>query len=321
MPGILGRFKAFLVTQLRLFMAPRCQILYIRSHVAAFPASWWAKILGIPTVQEVNGPYEDLFLAWPWTRKFSRIITFIFKTQYKWANSVIAVTPELVDWVQAESGNQNVFMVSNGANIDLFRPGIKPSKNFPVTKTYVIFFGALAQWQGVTDMLEAAGCSIWPDNVNLVIVGDGVESEKVKAAASLNKKIVYLGRQPQHALPGLIVGAVASLSVKVGKWNATGLMPLKLFETLACGVPIIVTDFPGMADFVCKHDCGLVVPPNSPESIAEAVRQLAQNKDITREMGTRGRVAVEKGHSWDRRAEQTLSVLDSIAKRIDEVAG
>jgi glycosyltransferase involved in cell wall biosynthesis len=166
-------------------------------------------------------------------------------------------------------------------------------------------------------MLEAVSCSTWPDDIYLIIVGDGVEARKVKAAASTNEKIVYLGRQPQRALPGLIGGSIASLSVKVGKWETTGLLPLKLFETLACSIPIIVTDYPGMGDFVRTHDCGMVVPPNSPTAIAAAVHQLAKNKDAARKMGARGRKAVESDHSWDKRAEQTLDVLHSIVKKID----
>jgi glycosyltransferase involved in cell wall biosynthesis len=267
-------------------------------------------------VQEVNGPYEDIFLAWPWTRRFSRIITFMFKTQYKWADAVIAVTPELVDWVRSESGNPNVHMVSNGANTDLFRPGRKASEKIYVPKKYAIFFGVLAPWQGVSDMLEAVRRPEWPEDVSLVIIGDGVEATNVKNAASINKKIVYLGRQPQRVLPGLIGSSVTALSPQAGERGTTGLFPIKFFESLACGVPVIVSNFPGMSYFVHQHNCGLVVPPNSPEAIAEAVRQLAQNEDIAREMGRHGRVAVEKDHSWDRRAEQTLSVLDSIAGKI-----
>jgi glycosyltransferase involved in cell wall biosynthesis len=316
-PGTFGRLKAFLVTQLRLICAPRCQVLYIRSHVAAFLVSWWAKFLGIPTIQEVNGPYEDLFLAWPWTRKFSRLIMYMFKRQYTWADSVIAVTPELVDWVKRESGNQNVYMVSNGANTDLFRPGIELSKNFSVPKKYAFFFGALATWQGIPDMLEAVRCPTWPEDVGLVIVGDGVEATNVKNAASNEKKILYLGRQPQRILPGLIGNSIAALSPQAGERGRTGLFPIKFFESLACGVPVIVTDYPGMGDFVRNHDCGMVVPPNSPTAIAEAVHQLAKNKDAARKMGARGRKAVESDHSWDKRAEQTLDVLHSIVKKID----
>jgi len=85
--------------------------------------------------------------------------------------------------------------------------------------------------------------------------------------------------------------------------------PLKLFETLACGIPVIVSDLPGQADLVRAGRCGLVIPGNDPAALARAVAQLAAAPDEAREMGRRGAALVRAEHSWRARAIEIDKVL------------
>lgn len=184
---------------------------------------------------------------------------------------------------------------------------------------YVIFFGALARWQGVGTMLKAVQHPDWPKEVTLVIVGDGVERAIVEDVARRCPRVQYLGRRLYHELPGLIARAVAGLvpSNNLGGRGATGLAPLKLLETLACGVPVVVTDFPPMADLVRTGRCGLVIPPDDPGALAAAVAELWASPEKRGAMGAAGRALVEQDHSWDCRAEATHKILlDVVTKGV-----
>jgi glycosyltransferase involved in cell wall biosynthesis len=87
-------------------------------------------------------------------------------------------------------------------------------------------------------------------------------------------------------------------------------------ETLACGVPVIVTDFPFMVDLVRRNHCGLVIPPGDARALAEAVRYLYEHPRERVEMGRRGREAVVREHSWDIRAQATERILmEVLAKK------
>ncbi|MFN6991322.1 MAG: glycosyltransferase [Fervidobacterium sp.] len=88
-----------------------------------------------------------------------------------------------------------------------------------------------------------------------------------------------------------------------------GLSPLKLYESLACGIPVIVTDFPEISDIVRNGECGIVVKYNSPEEIAKAVRFLFENPGIRDLMGKKARKIAAEEHSWDKRAEQVDLIL------------
>lgn len=309
-PSLLERLWEFVRVQLCLWFRGKPDILYIRWHFASWPAALLARLRCVRVVQEVNGPYEDLFLAWPATRRLAWLFTWLMRSQLRWADAIIAVTPQLAEWVQKENGQAKakVVVVPNGANTELFHPSA--SAPVPLPEKYVVFFGALAPWQGIDTMLKAVEESEWPAEVKLVIVGDGVEKRAVLPAAQ-GGRVVYLGVLPYAQVPGVVARSIAGLSPKnaAGGRSDTGLSPLKVFETLACGVPVIVTDFPGQADLVTSARCGIVIPPDNPRALAGAVAYLYHHPEERAAMGKRGRELVEREHSWDSRAEQMDAVL------------
>lgn len=308
-PSALVRLIAFISVQLRVMACPRPDAVYVRWHFATLLGALWFWLRGVPVVQEVNGHYEDLFSVWPWTRRFAIVFKALSRWQLRLADAVIVVTDQLVDWCRREGVSSPVVVIPNGANTCLFTPHAKTEMELP--ETFVVFFGALSPWQGIDTLLAAKALPQWPAQVALVLAGDGVDRAKVEQAAARDKGIVFLGRLPQRVLPGLVVRALAGL---IPKSNAagheeTGLMPLKLFELMACGVPVIVTDFPGMADVVRKAACGIVVSPDAPAQLADAVRACVDQRVEVAAMGLRGQQVAEAEHSWDARAGQTYDLM------------
>ena len=290
------------------------QAIYIRSHAAAFPTALWARLFRIPVAQEINGTVEDLFIAWPWTRRFARLLRWLMRMQLKWADAVVVVTPQLKEWVISEVGQLPVYVITNGANTVLFSPEAVSSRALP--ERYLVFFGALALWQGIDTLLGSVERPEWPQDVHLVIAGDGVKLSLVRQVADRNSRVVYLGLIPYKEMPGIVARSIAGLSPQnnISNRSDKGLSPLKVFETLACGVPVIVTDFPGQADLVRSGHCGLIVPPEDVAALAQAVCYLYERPQEAREMGARGHDLVVHEHSWDHRAEATAAVLDRVIK-------
>lgn len=309
MPGAFGRAAEFLRVQGRLRRTSQdIDALYVRSHFAALPAVLWARRRGIPVVMEVNGPYDDLFAAWPWTRRLSGLFIALSRLQFRRASALITVTPQLADWLSREAPGREVSVVPNGANTDIFSPSASTQLKLP--ECFVVFFGALAAWQGLDTLTQAVLDSNWPDQVSLVVAGDGAQRTTIEQAIS-DPRVVYLGSIPYRDVAGVVARALAGLAPKnsIGGRTATGLAPLKVFETLACGTPAIVTDFPGQADLIRECGCGIVIPPEDPSALARAVADLAANPAEAAAMGRRGRESVATSHSWDSRSESTLTVI------------
>ena len=284
------------------------QIVYVRGHVLSLPISYWARIRGAPVVQEINGPYDDVAIAYEWAKPFARLIAWMSGTQFRLADHLITVTPQLADWIRGQGMTTPIDVVPNGANTDLFHPDATCDLALP--DRYVVFFGGLARWQGIPTLLAAKATADWPEGIDLVIVGDGPERAAVEAAAEADPGIRYVGRQPYKTLPGIVANSLCGLVPKNnrGDRTGTGLYPLKVFETLACGVPAVVSDFPGQADLVRDNDAGLAVPAEDPGALARAVARIAADPAAAEAMGARGRDAIVNAHSWDIRAGQTAAI-------------
>lgn len=287
-------------------------VLYIRGHYLAFPSAVVAKIFGIKIVHEINGPYEDLFVTYPALNKFRKILIWMQRQQYRWADMLISVTEDLRVWAARESDGKPSYLIPNGANIDLFKPDLPRPENLP--DRYAIFFGGLAAWHGVPVMLDAIQHSSWPYDLDLVIIGDGPCGDKVRDAAKNNPRIHALGKKPYREIAAYVGHALVGLVPisNPGDRSSTGLFPLKLFETLACGVPVIVTDFPGQADLVRENQCGLIISPNDAAALAQSVAKLAADPQTASEMGRRGYDCIVSQHSWDKRAADTLDLIKSL---------
>ena len=318
MPGLLGRALEFLRLQLRCARASaNIDVLYVRAHFAAWPASVWGAFRRLRTVQELNGVYADAVVAHPRLRPFRRLIAAAQRSQLRSASLVICVTEGLARWVKGEASHQRVTVIPNGANTELFTPDGPIAQGLPAR--YVAFIGSLAQWHGVETMLSATSDPGWPAGVALLIAGKGARSEEVRKAAAASDRVVYLGQVPYGDVPAVVRGAMAVLSVQPAIPTTTigGINPLKVYEALACGVPVIVANHPGQADLVRGEACGWIVPPDDPAAIARAVGEVTDNPNEASARGARGRRAVLREHSWDARAASTHKALLGLLGRHD----
>jgi len=93
-------------------------------------------------------------------------------------------------------------------------------------------------------------------------------------------------------------------------------LPVKMFEYMASSLPVIASDFSLWRDIVEGNDCGIMVDPESPEEIAEALEYLIDNPQQAKEMGENGRKAVEEKYSWDSEGEKLLALYKSLGKDV-----
>ena len=75
--------------------------------------------------------------------------------------------------------------------------------------------------------------------------------------------------------------------------------PIKLFEYMAAGVPVIASNFPLWKEIIVKAECGILVDPMDPVSISDAIRWVIQNPEEAQAMGERGRLAALQYYNWE----------------------
>jgi glycosyltransferase involved in cell wall biosynthesis len=85
----------------------------------------------------------------------------------------------------------------------------------------------------------------------------------------------------------------------------------KIMEYMACGVPVLVSDRPGLRDLVQTHSCGFCADESSPEAISAGVNALLRHPEQALDMGKAGRHAFETVFCYERQFAPVLSALEA----------
>ena len=166
-------------------------------------------------------------------------------------------------------------------------------------------------WQGIGSLLEAVRLPEWPSGLPLVFVGDGAMRPAVDAAAAeMPDRVVYLGRLPYAEVAGVVAHAVVSFVPMMAPERETLFSPLKLYESMACGVPVVASDVTGISEVVSEYRCGILFPAGDAAAIAHAAALVVGDPVGAREMGRRGRETVVVRFSWQARAAERAQVVD-----------
>jgi glycosyltransferase involved in cell wall biosynthesis len=168
------------------------------------------------------------------------------------------------------------------------------------TDTYLIVIVAnLLPYKGHEDLLNALS-KINPnlgDNWRLCVVGrdNGLlpKLKKLVSSLKLNDKILWLGSRNDvyNILATANLGVLCSH--EEGFSNA-------IIESMSMGLPMVVTDVGGNSEAIIEKQCGLVVPPKSPEMLANAILWMYQNPKEAKQYGENGRQRVIEYFSIER---------------------
>jgi glycosyltransferase involved in cell wall biosynthesis len=200
--------------------------------------------------------------------------------------------------------HDDVSCVPNGVDLDRFSNDLERGSN-------ILFLGRLAPKKRVSDLIRAFARveSEFPET-DLIVVGTGPREEDLAAlAADLNvsHRVSLEGRVPDEAVTRHY--ATAGVFVLPSVWEGH---PLTLLEAWASGAPVIATSVEGIKEFVDHRETGYLVPPESPDELAEGLRFALGNPEDAREWGRNARGLVEEEYSWDGVAERTHELYTEI---------
>jgi glycosyltransferase involved in cell wall biosynthesis len=176
-----------------------------------------------------------------------------------------------------------------------------------------LFVGALSKWhgyKGLEVLINAlAIASKLRKDMALLVVGDGILKPAYQKQASelnLSDKVIIAGDASDQDLPSYY--AASDLLVLPSKDRSEG-FGLTILEANACGKPAIGSNVGGIPDVIHHGRNGLLVPPNDPKALSNALVLLVEDDSLRTEMGRNGRRFAEE-HDWSKVADATEKIYD-----------
>jgi colanic acid biosynthesis glycosyl transferase WcaI len=239
----------------------------------------------------------------------SRLEGFLYSA-YDW---VSAVTPGIRDAVLAVNPDAHLLFLPNGVDTDFFHRVAIDSveQGFEPGKSVFVYAGTHGYVSAIDVILEAAGLLRDEPTISFVLVGDGSDKPRLEAMAREKQlgNVRFLPSRPVGEMPALFSASRASLvPLRSGEFFRRTL-PAKMFPSLACATPVIHCGDGDAAALIKETGCGLVVKPDSPTELAEAVRTLAGDPGLARSLGDRGRQLVEERFGWRSSLDSWLETL------------
>lgn len=242
----------------------------------------------------------------------ARLAVVIDRWSLRMADLVIADTaPHLDFYGQIAAGLRNEgFVVPVGADDDVFMP--RP--DVAVDPKTVLFYGSLVPLQGVATIIEAAAL-LKPDDIRVVIVGDGQDRPEVEAAiARTDASVVQMGMMPLDQLPGHIARATVCLGIFGASDKAGRVVPHKLYECLAMGRPVITREGPAIQSLFNPGEV-VTVPPADAEALAAAIRSLIGDPEVREPVARSGHHAYSTRYRGESLADLVRVAFEAAVER------
>ena len=276
---------------------------------------------GRPFVFEVRDLWPELPRAMGVIRNSLVLaaMSVLERLAYRCAHACIGLSPGIVAGIRRRSPRDKaVALVPNGADVTKFHPPDNRCCPGVKKKFRAVFSGAHGIANGLDAVLDAAAVlkERNRNDVELVFIGDGKLKPQLIARAQREglHNCRFLKPVSKTALARLIADSDAGLMIlaNVAAFYY-GTSPNKFFDYISTGLPVI-NNYPGwLADLIGEHGCGISVPPDDPEALADALARLADSPPLRRTMGRNARRLAEQHFNRRMLASQFAELIENVA--------
>jgi glycosyltransferase involved in cell wall biosynthesis len=289
---------------------------------------------GIPVLLEVNAPMTDP--AGSLKSRLDRVLLGALRRwavrQAMWSSAI--VTP-LHTTVPPEVPSERIHELPWGANVERFDPKLRVENPQLVANTrrelglapegpVAVFLGSFRHWHGARHFALAARRLIEEGSaLSFLAIGGGPElpalEEEARGWSLPERRMVFAGSRPHEQIPQLLavgdigvapfdVAAHAPLREYGFYWS-----PLKVFEYMASGLPVVTTNIEPLNEIVRDGREGLLYRSGDIEGLAAALRTLGRDSERRETMGRSARARVVERYSWRAHCEALDRILRGIA--------
>lgn len=175
--------------------------------------------------------------------------------------------------------------------------------------------GSLTYQRGITHLIRAAHQA----GVKLILAGQYSSEEYRRELEAMPEYscVEYLGYIGRQELAQVYARSSIGMStiLNVGQYANLDNFPTKVYEYMAAGLPVIVSDYPFMRRSVQQDDFGIAVDPADVQAVAQAIRTILSDPQRAQQMGENGRQAVLQKYNWDIELKKLLELYGSLSEQ------
>ena len=240
------------------------------------------------------------------------------KLNIRHANNVFVINKGLKDYAVKMGGNpRKISVIPAGVDLERFHPSVSGSSirlahGVGEDDTLLFFMGHLYPFSGLKEVAEALRSSE-TSHLKLMIVGDGgIYSEllKMSAESELRDRLIMVGKVPFDEVPQYLAAADICLLPAYRNETMENIVPIKMYEYLAMGKPVIATRLPGIVKEF-GFESGICYVDRAEDAVRKA-SELITTGNLGKE-GEKARSTVES-QDWD-------IITDEFEKSLHDLLG
>jgi glycosyltransferase involved in cell wall biosynthesis len=253
-------------------------------------------------------------------RLHEHVLNFMEEYAIRHANYLTSPSQSMADVVSADYGfsPQRVKILQNPLDTDIFRPD---GASRTGEKINILFTGRIEKRKGVVTLARAIPLVVANvPNCEFVFVGEDTCSGKNRSSLREEIKeyfcsqnclgqVVFHDRKEKNALVKFY--QACDIFTAPSLYEALGYVCL---EAMACGKAVVVSETGGLKEIVDHEHNGLLVPPDQPQALADAITHLCQNNGLRCALGKEARNFIDTHYTNNVAAKKTLAFYGSILK-------
>lgn len=318
LPKLQGRLQRMTLTQWHAFRAALVERadIYQFHDPELMPLGLLLRMLGKRVVYDVHEDlrqkmWEKLYLSTPVKAVLSWMVARFEDLCGLAFNGIVTVTPRIAEYFP----RRKTVLVRNYPEYGEFE--LQSSPDYQSRPNHIAYVGSITANRGAWRMIEAVHRLNPELQATLVLagpIGTLRLEEELKASPEWTS-VNYLGFLSRTGIGDALSQSRIGLLVLDPTPCYIDSYPMKLFEYMSAGLPVIASDFPLWREIVAEAQCGLLVDGMNVEAISDAIRYLLEHPEEAEEMGKRGREAARKLYFWEREAETLVNLYERILPR------
>lgn len=274
------------------------------------------RALGRSVIYDVHENYKESIRIRHWIpRPLRSIVASVFDLFERFATRLMTANVAATPAIARRLPSNNTVVVQNFPVVEEFRSiGLDDYEQRAPNLAYV---GAFSRERGIMELVRSLPMIVAVEpRARLVLAGsfDDRELERQVRSEDGWAYVDYRGWLKRREVVALLAAARIGVVALYPVGNYIEAYPVKLFEYMAAGLPVIASDFPLNRQLVTGHSCGVLVNPHSHEEIAAAAIRLLTDPTSARRHGIAGRNAVVNEFSWDNEQRKLLALYAKIAE-------